>query len=131
MRTFDYVSVFLVIAGTITPLVLVLFRNVFGGAVLGAVWAISITGIVLRSVCTTLPKYVTNTLYITTGWLPVVLVAAGCVPTAGGVGAHGGGRTAVQRGFAVFVLERPNPGCSASTSCGTCWWCSRRCCTTC
>jgi len=109
MRTFDYVSVFLVIAGTITPLVLVLFRNVFGGAVLGAVWAISILGIVLRSVYTALPKYVTNTLYITLGWLPVVLVFADASLPLGALALMAAGGLLYSAGFAVFVLERPNP----------------------
>ncbi len=109
MRTFDYIAVFLLIAGTITPLVLVLFRNVVGGAVLGVVWAISVFGIVLRSVYTSLPKYVTNTLYITLGWLPVVLVFADVTLPLGALALLAAGGLIYSAGFAVFVLERPNP----------------------
>lgn len=109
MRTLDYVSVFLVIAGTITPLVLVLFRTVFGGAVLGAVWAIAILGIVLRSVYPNLPKYVTNTLFITLGWLPVVLVLGDTSLPLAALALLAAGGLVYSAGFAVFVLERPNP----------------------
>ena len=78
LRTLDYDAVFLLIAGSVTPLVLVLFRNTYGWAVLGAVWVVAVLGIVLRSLDRQLPKYVTNTLYIALGWMPVLLVGAGC-----------------------------------------------------
>jgi hemolysin III len=68
--------VFFLIAASTTPLVLVLFRNTYGWTVVGAVWAIAVVGIVLRSVWPQLPKYVTNTLYIVLGWLSVLLVGA-------------------------------------------------------
>ena len=77
LRTLDYASVFLLIAGSITPLVLVLFRNTYGWTVLGAVWLVAAVGIVARSMLRDLPKYVTNTLYIALGWMPVLLVGAG------------------------------------------------------
>src|SRR5690606_40857436 len=77
LRTLDYAAVFTLIAGTVTPLVLVVFRNTFGWTVLGAVWVIAIAGIVVRSVFPQLPKYVTSTLYIVLGWIPVLLVASG------------------------------------------------------
>ena len=77
LRTLDYDSVFFLIAGSVTPLVLVLFRTTYGWTVLGGVWAIAVMGIVLRSMLRELPKYVTNTLYITLGWVPVLLVGAG------------------------------------------------------
>jgi len=48
LRTIDYDSVFFLIAGTATPLVLVLFRNTYGWTVLGGVWTIAVLGIVLR-----------------------------------------------------------------------------------
>lgn len=37
LRTLDYASVFTLIAGTVAPLVLVLFRSVYRWAVFGAV----------------------------------------------------------------------------------------------
>jgi hemolysin III len=57
LRTLDYVSVFLLIAGSVTPLVLVLFRTTYGWTVLGAVWTIAAVGIALRSTLRDLPKY--------------------------------------------------------------------------
>lgn len=109
LRTLDYDAVFLLIAGTVTPLVLVLFRNPYGWAVLGAVWLIAVLGIVLRSVARQLPKYVTNTLFIALGWMPVLLVGAGVPLPFGAYALMAAGGLVYSAGFVVFVIERPNP----------------------
>ncbi|MDQ2623732.1 MAG: hemolysin III family protein [Actinomycetota bacterium] len=109
LRTLDYAAVFGLIAGTVTPLVLVLFRNTFGWTVLGAVWAIAIAGIVVRSVFRNLPKYVTSTLYIVLGWIPVLLVASGVALPFGAYALLAAGGLAYSAGFVIFVIERPNP----------------------
>lgn len=109
LRTFDYDAVFLLIAGTVTPLVLVLFRTTFGWTVLGAVWAIAAAGIALRSGLPGLPKYVTNTLYIALGWMPVLLVVADVSLPLGALALMAAGGLCYSAGFVVFVVERPNP----------------------
>jgi hemolysin III len=109
LRTLDYDSVFFLIAGTVTPLVLVLFRNVYGWAVFGGVWAIALVGIVLRSVWRRVPKYITNTLYIALGWVTVLLVGAdGSVPW-GALALMAAGGLVYSAGFVIFVIEKPNP----------------------
>lgn len=109
LRTLDYDSVFLLIAGSVTPLVLVLFRNTYGTTVLSVVWAIAIGGIVLRSLVRDLPKYVTNTLFIVLGWMPVLLVGAGVDLPFGAYALMAAGGLAYSIGFVIFVVERPNP----------------------
>ena len=109
LRTLDYDSVFFLIAGTVTPLVLVLFRNTYGWTVFGAVWALASLGIVLRSVLRQLPKYVTNTLYIALGWVTVLLVGAdGSLPV-GALVLMAAGGLVYSAGFVIFVVEKPNP----------------------
>lgn len=109
LRTLDYTSVFLLIAGTVTPLVLVLYRNPYGWAVLGTVWAIAVAGIVVRSVWRALPKAVTNTLYIALGWMPVALVGSGASLPVGALALMAAGGMVYSVGFVIFVVERPNP----------------------
>ena len=109
LRTLDYDSVFLLIAGSVTPLVLVLFRTTYGWAVLGAVWLIAAAGITLRSVLRTLPKYVTNTLYITLGWMPVLLAGAGASLPFGAYALMAAGGLVYSVGVVLFVVEKPNP----------------------
>jgi hemolysin III len=109
LRTLDYDSVFLLIAGSLTPLVLVLFRNVYGWAVLGAVWVIAAAGIVLRSVWREVPKYVTNTLYIAIGWMTVLLLGAAADLPWGALVLMAAGGIVYSAGFVIFVIEKPNP----------------------
>ncbi len=109
LRTLDYDSVFFLIAGTVTPLVLVLFRNLYGWTVLGAVWTIAVLGIVLRSVWRRVPKYVTNTLYIVLGWMSVLLLGAAVSVPLGAMVLMAAGGLVFTAGFVIFVIERPNP----------------------
>ncbi len=110
LRTLDYTSVFFLIAGTVTPLVLVLFRNTYGWTVFGVVWAIAVLGIVMRSVWRELPKWVTNTLYISLGWLTVLLIGADpSALSSGAMALLAAGGIVYSIGFVVFVIERPNP----------------------
>ena len=108
LRTIDYDSVFLLIAGTSTPLVLVLFRTTYGWAVLGGVWAIALAGIIMRSVWQRLPRYIVNTLYIVLGWVSVLLVGAGSSFPVGALVLMAAGGVVYSVGFVVYVIERPN-----------------------
>lgn len=109
LRTLDYTSVFGLIAGTVTPLVLVIYRTPFGWAVLGTVWAIAVCGIVARSIWRAMPKGVTNTLYIVLGWMPVALVGSGVELPLGALALMAAGGLVYSVGFVVFVIEAPNP----------------------
>ena len=109
LRTLDYDSVFFVIAGTVTPLVLVLFRSVYGWTVLGGVWLIAVAGIVLRSVWCQAPKYITNTLYLALGWITALLGVVAVGLPWGALILMGAGGLVYTIGFVIFVIERPNP----------------------
>jgi len=110
LRTFDYASIFALIGGTVTPISLILYRNPYGWSVLGVVWAIAALGITLRAVFDSLPKYITNTMFIVLGWLPAVLVLIGGVSLPlGALVLLVLGGLLYSGGFAMYVLERPNP----------------------
>lgn len=108
LRTFDYNAVFFLTAGTVTPLVVVFYPNAFGWSVLAAVWLIAALGITLRSVYAHLPKYITNTLYIVLGWMPVILLGGGSLPS-GALLLLALGGIAYSIGFIIYVIEKPNP----------------------
>ncbi len=109
LRTLDYDSVFLLIAGSVTPIVLVSFRTTYGWAVLGGFWAIAAIGIVLRSVWRQSPKYITNTLYIALGWMTVLLLGAGGSFAPGALALMAATGVVYSAGFVIFVIEKPNP----------------------
>ncbi|GAA1167960.1 hemolysin III family protein [Ornithinimicrobium humiphilum] len=109
LRTMDYTSVFALIAGTVTPVVLVLMRTTFGWTLLGVVWGLAVAGIVVRSVWRQLPKWVTNTLYISLGWTTVLLALGDVALPFGALALMAAGGLVYTVGFVVFVIERPNP----------------------
>lgn len=70
-RTVDHCAIYLLIAGTYTPIALLVLRGSLGWALLAAVWLIALTGTVLRIV---LPHQLVKLrigLYLALGWLAV------------------------------------------------------------
>jgi hemolysin III len=110
LRTLDYAAIFALIGGTVTPISLILYRNIYGWSIFGVVWAIAALGITLRAVHHALPKHITNTLFIVLGWLPAVLVLVGGTSLPfGALALLGVGGVLYSGGFVLFVAERPNP----------------------
>jgi hemolysin III len=110
LKTFDYLSIFGLIGGTVTPIVLVLYRNPFGWSVLAVTWAIIALGITLRAVFHTLPKHITSTLFIVLGWLPALLLVFGGTELPGfAIALLAAGGLLYSGGLVLFSLEWPNP----------------------
>ncbi|HAK44344.1 MAG TPA: hemolysin III [Spirochaeta sp.] len=109
-RLFDYLSIFALIAGTYTPLCLIISRDPWGWSVFGVVWALAAAGITIKAVFPSVPKWFTNTLYICMGWVGVVLIFH-VMPAIGLSGflliLIGGVLYSV--GAVIFYIERPNP----------------------
>src|SRR5919202_328365 len=68
MRRLDHSMIFVLIAGTYTPFSLLVLHGTLATAVLIAVWAGALGGIVLNLVWITAPKWVTACVYVTLGW---------------------------------------------------------------
>ncbi len=68
-RYFDYIGIFLLIAGTYTPISLIYLRGPWGWSLLGAVWSVAIIGIVLRVILAEKGELILATLYVLMGWM--------------------------------------------------------------
>ncbi|MEL6913678.1 MAG: hemolysin III family protein [Pseudomonadota bacterium] len=73
LQRIDHAVIYLKIAGTYTPLVVIL-GNVFGYAVLGAVWTVAIFGAVGKMTTLLKPGLPSTLLYVALGWASVVLI---------------------------------------------------------
>lgn len=73
-RRIDHIMIFLVIAGSYTPLCLVPLRGPWGWSLFGTVWGIAITGVFLKIFCMNLPRTVSTLIYLGMGWLCVIAV---------------------------------------------------------
>ncbi len=76
LQRVDHISIYLLIAGTYTPYMLVTLRGAWGWSILGAVWGLAIIGMVLDS----LPKkkneedkrIIQLIIYVVMGWAIVI-----------------------------------------------------------
>jgi hemolysin III len=74
MRVLDHTAIFLLIAGTYTPFMLVNLHGTWGWTVLGLVWAFTIAGIVFKIFFTGRFKLLSSAIYLAQGWLIVIAV---------------------------------------------------------
>ena len=73
LRRFDHAAIYLKIAGTYTPLV-VMIGSGFAYVILGIVWALAVIGMVLKLFFWQTPGRFGPTLYLIMGWLSLALV---------------------------------------------------------
>lgn len=101
LRKFDHMMIFILIAGTYTPVCLIALKGTMGIVLLSIVWGIAILGIVVKALWINCPKWFSSVLYIGMGWTCVIaftrllaaltpaafgwLLAGGLIYTIGGV----------------------------------------------
>jgi hemolysin III len=68
---FDRVGIYLLIAGTYTPLCLVPLRGAWGWSLLGIVWGLALFGGLCEILWRGAPQWITTGLYLVMGWLAV------------------------------------------------------------
>ena len=74
LRIVDHSAIFLLIAGTYTPITLTALRGPLGWSLFGCVWGIAAVGIVLKIFFTGRFRVVSTLLYLLMGWLVVVAI---------------------------------------------------------
>jgi len=71
-RVIDHQAIYLLIAGTYTPIAIVVLKSAGGFWLLGGVWAMAIIGMVLDAVRRTGPRIGSLILYLAMGWFCVL-----------------------------------------------------------
>jgi hemolysin III len=70
LQRLDHAAIWMLIAGTFTPLHIILFRGAWRWAVLTLVWTIAITGLVLEVVFfKSFPEWLSLSLFLALGWV--------------------------------------------------------------
>ena len=101
LRKIDHMMISVLIAGSYTPICLLVLERRTGLIMLALVWGIAITGIIIKGFWVFCPKWVSSVLYISMGWICVLafsqilnnltraefgwLLAGGIIYTIGGV----------------------------------------------
>ena len=70
----DHLSIYLLIAGTYTPLTLVTLRGGWGWSLFGVIWGLALLGLILEFLLTTHKKPITIGIYATMGWLVLIAI---------------------------------------------------------
>lgn len=69
---FDHISIFLLIAGTYTPILLTTLRGVWGWSLFAIIWGMAITGAVIRSIYLHRFRKLMVGIYLVMGWMAIV-----------------------------------------------------------
>lgn len=101
LRKIDHMMIFILIAGTYTPVCLIVLGNRTGWGLLALVWGIAAVGIAIMAFWITCPKWFSSVVYIAMGWVCVLaitkimralpypaflwLLAGGVIYTVGGI----------------------------------------------
>jgi hemolysin III len=72
LRIFDHSAIFLLIAGTYTPFLLVNLRGAWGWSLFGVVWGLAMAGIVFKFWFVERFGFLSTTVYLLMGWLVVI-----------------------------------------------------------
>lgn len=74
LRVFDHASIFLVIAGSYTPIALIALQGVWRWVIFGLVWSLAITGVILKAINLNKTKKFSTALYIAMGWMVIIAI---------------------------------------------------------
>lgn len=101
LRKLDHMMIFVLIAGTYTPVCVIVLGGTVGYSLLALVWGIALAGILIKAFWITCPKWFSSLLYIAMGWVCVLaftqimnslptqafqwLLAGGIIYTIGGI----------------------------------------------
>jgi hemolysin III len=72
LNVFDHAAIYVLIAGTYTPYMLVTLNGPWGWSLFGVIWGLAITGIVLKLFFTGRFDKISTLAYVLMGWLVVV-----------------------------------------------------------
>lgn len=101
LRKVDHMMIFILIAGSYTPVCMIPLKDSVGYPLLALVWGTAVAGMLIKAFWITCPKWFSSLIYISMGWLCVLamvplvkalpaaafvwLLAGGIIYTAGGV----------------------------------------------
>jgi len=74
LNVFDHSSIYLLIAGTYTPFLLVTLRGPWGWSLFGVIWGLAITGVVVKLFFTGRFDKISTAVYVLMGWLIIIAI---------------------------------------------------------
>jgi hemolysin III len=72
LRKIDHMMIYVLIAGTYTPVCLIPLRGGWGWSLLISIWGIAMAGIILKLLWFNAPRWLSTLFYVVMGWLIVI-----------------------------------------------------------
>ena len=72
LRKMDHMMIFILIAGTYTPVCMLVLGDKTGWFLLALVWSIALIGMIINALWITCPKWFSSLIYIAMGWICVL-----------------------------------------------------------
>ena len=109
-RTLDHTMIYMLIAGTYTPLCLVPLRGGWGWSIFGVVWGLAFAGIFLSIFWLAAPRWLSTAIYLLMGWVCIVAIyPIVTLLTAEGLFWLVSGGLFYTVGAIIYTLKKPNP----------------------
>jgi len=112
MKRFDHIAIFLLIAGTYTPITLITLQGpqaAWGWSIFGVVWGFALLGIIFKLLWLSAPRWLSVGLYLLMGWLAAVaFVPMAQAMSLGGLVWLLLGGAFYTVGAVIYALKRPN-----------------------
>ena len=109
LKRVDHMMIYVLIAGTYTPLCLVALRGVWGWSILGAIWGLAVLGVIMKIFWLNAPRWVSTLFYLVMGWLVVIAIPPmlHSVPLKGIFWLAAGGLLYTVGGI-IYGMKKPN-----------------------
>ncbi len=109
LRRIDHMMIFVLIAGTYTPICLVSLHGKWGWTMLVLIWAFALSGILLKVFWMNAPRWLSTLIYVVMGWLAaIVFVPLEKAVSWQGVGLLLAGGIVYTLGAVIYGLKKPN-----------------------
>src|ERR1700742_4969962 len=109
-RRLDHSMIFVLIAGTCTPVAVLSLEGVLPIVVLAVLWGGALAGVVLKLVWLGAPRWLGATVYMVLGWVGILLLPETVRSAGGAAGPPVLGRGALSTvGAVIYMRQRPDP----------------------
>jgi len=109
LRRVDHMMIYVLIAGTYTPISLVALRGAWGWSLLGSIWGMAVLGVIMKIFWLNAPRWLSTLIYIVMGWLIVIAFPPllRSVPLSG-IGWLVAGGILYTAGAVIYGIKKPN-----------------------
>jgi hemolysin III len=109
LRRMDHIMIFMLIAGTYTPVCLIPLRGGWGWSMLGAVWGFAFAGVFMKLFWLNAPRWFYTGIYLAMGWMVIIAIypLVEALPAAAFIWLAIGGLF-YTGGAIIYAFKRPN-----------------------